>query len=588
MTYSVASIRHLPKGWFARWRWKGLTRFFLPGGTVATGRHFYQMQKSLSATEGKSSYARLDSVLGSAGEPCKAIKATSHPQQRAPAIQKQCQAGVSQSESHADTLKAAAPPDKKANPKSEATLDAHALPFVWDALLSELAHELNSPLSSLKGMLEVFSQHPGLGHSDRANLLIMCRAAENIECVLTRARKSMLGKIQGPTPGGRSLFDVNKLLSEELHRSAQRCERLGVKVILSRSSTQALCYGQEELLREALFRVVCNSLDAFSEDDDHEQFSCENPFETRLNHSCSCAACADSSLSEPELRTLGKPQCVHRREQHNRLRCHERLIRLTVDAEVSKGIVRIVHQDNAGGMSQEILQECTHPFFSTKPKALGLGLVVAKSAVERLGGQFEIQSAEGFGTTLHFTLRLVPESLRSSGLLTGPALKPNCTLQKTAANPTGSITGQFEQEQTSHQSSTQSESTKRHLVVVDDDETVIALLQIYLSGTFRLTCCGTASLALGRIQSQGCDAILTDLRMPAVSGLDLSTQIRALFPNLPVIVMSGNTSEAKTLVDAGAFTGMIEKPFGSRSHLLTQLNNLLPHLEHGFETPQAF
>lgn len=464
-----------------------------------------------------------------------------------------------------------------------AELDAQTLPFVWDALISELAHELNSPLSSLKGMIEVFSDHPGLGYTDRENLQIMCRAAANMEKVIYRAQNSRVGKV-AQAAARRSLFDVNELLAQELDRFRSRFSSLGVQVSLSRSGGEPLCYGQPELFREAVGRVICNSLDAFAVQD-HGPCGCEKEWET----------VHDEGACDGVPGGWGPGECVH---PHAGLhskgtptpreapgvgtpsggRQRERWLRLTVDSDVSEGYVRILHQDNADGMSPETLQECVHPFFSTRPHALGLGLVIAKSAAERLGGQFEIQSAQGFGTTLRFTLRLVPASLRSSGLLQ-ESLDSRIGCARSLSRTTGSPSCDPAEHGVSGPTPQLAPSVghlgKRHLVVVDDDETVIALLKVYLSGAFQLTCCGSASLALSRVRSLGCDAVLTDLRMPVISGLELSGQIRAFFPDLPVIVMSGNSNEARELVESGAFTGLIEKPFASRAHLVSRLNELL-------------
>lgn len=449
-------------------------------------------------------------------------------------------------------------------PSSEETLgsghpapqeqDAQALPFVWNALISELAHELNSPLSSLKGMLEVFSDHPGLGYSDRENLQMMCKAAENMEKITSRAQTSRVGRSAQPVASS-SLFDVNELLLKELERFRNRCSALGVQVFHSRSSGGALCYGQPELLHEAIGRVICNSLDAFAAQDRSSSDS--------LQHGESASGTGRGSTLETRRDFLHK----------------ERWLRLTVDCDAFHGFVRIVHQDNAGGMSPETLQECVHPFFSTRPHSLGLGLVIARSAVERLGGQFEIQSAEGAGTTLCFTLRLVPESLCSSGWLRDTFGSPSSSVGFSSGKSQSTSCVPFNQGCCGHQPHRVQLGGlgKRHLVVVDDDETVIALLKVYLSGAFKLTCCGSASLALSSVRSLGCDAVLTDLRMPVVSGLELSVQIRSLCPQLPVIVMSGNCDEARTLFESGAFAGLIEKPFANRAHLVERLNQLLAH-----------
>jgi len=61
--------------------------------------------------------------------------------------------------------------------------------------------------------------------------------------------------------------------------------------------------------------------------------------------------------------------------------------------------------DNGHGMTEEIRRKHFHSFFSTKgPQGTGLGLMVARKAVEEHGGRIEVNSAPGRGTT--FTVHL--------------------------------------------------------------------------------------------------------------------------------------------------------------------------------------
>jgi signal transduction histidine kinase len=44
------------------------------------------------------------------------------------------------------------------------------------------------------------------------------------------------------------------------------------------------------------------------------------------------------------------------------------------------------------------------PFFTTKPRGIGMGLAVSRSLIEANGGQLWIDPAEGTGATFHLTL----------------------------------------------------------------------------------------------------------------------------------------------------------------------------------------
>ncbi|HEY8943784.1 MAG TPA: ATP-binding protein [Polyangiaceae bacterium] len=74
--------------------------------------------------------------------------------------------------------------------------------------------------------------------------------------------------------------------------------------------------------------------------------------------------------------------------------------------------VRIEVSDPGVGMSREVLDRATEPFFTTRGagRGLGLGLFLAQSVADQLGGRLELSSQPGRGTraTLVFPSRLLP------------------------------------------------------------------------------------------------------------------------------------------------------------------------------------
>jgi two-component system sensor histidine kinase RegB len=64
------------------------------------------------------------------------------------------------------------------------------------------------------------------------------------------------------------------------------------------------------------------------------------------------------------------------------------------------GTLEVVVTDRGLGMSAEVLQHATDPFFTTKPvgKGMGMGLFLARALVEQLGGTLELSSSPGEGT----------------------------------------------------------------------------------------------------------------------------------------------------------------------------------------------
>jgi two-component system, NtrC family, sensor histidine kinase HydH len=68
------------------------------------------------------------------------------------------------------------------------------------------------------------------------------------------------------------------------------------------------------------------------------------------------------------------------------------------------GTVRLEVHDSGPGMSAEQLARVGRPFYTTKARGLGVGLAMAKRVVERAGGELEIDSAPGRGTTVRLVL----------------------------------------------------------------------------------------------------------------------------------------------------------------------------------------
>ena len=63
-------------------------------------------------------------------------------------------------------------------------------------------------------------------------------------------------------------------------------------------------------------------------------------------------------------------------------------------------------RDRGQGMSAEVLRRLSEPFFTTKEpgEGMGLGVFLARTTIERLGGSLRVESAVAQGTTVHVHL----------------------------------------------------------------------------------------------------------------------------------------------------------------------------------------
>src|SRR5690606_12036549 len=101
------------------------------------------------------------------------------------------------------------------------------------------------------------------------------------------------------------------------------------------------------------------------------------------------------------------------------------------------------------------------------------------------------------------------------------------------------------------------------LLVVDDDLLHARLLKANLErpGRLKVEIAGSGAKAMERIAAGPVDAVLTDLAMPEVDGLELVRQIRATDMALPVVIMTAHASIAAAVdgIRAGA-TDFLPKP----------------------------
>jgi two-component system, NtrC family, response regulator AtoC len=108
-----------------------------------------------------------------------------------------------------------------------------------------------------------------------------------------------------------------------------------------------------------------------------------------------------------------------------------------------------------------------------------------------------------------------------------------------------------------------SDDLKIRLLVVDDEQSIRRLcMTIGTSLGFACTEAESAETAVTRLDGEAPDLVLTDLKLPSQSGVDLLRQIKALLPRTEVAIMTGHGS-IESAVDAmklGAYD-YIEKPF---------------------------
>lgn len=104
--------------------------------------------------------------------------------------------------------------------------------------------------------------------------------------------------------------------------------------------------------------------------------------------------------------------------------------------------------------------------------------------------------------------------------------------------------------------------TRRRALVADEDPTMLWLLRRALVDDFDVTVAENGQRAVELAGTDRPDVILLDLEMPVLDGFGACRQIRAAFPRIPIVIVSGNTDEesVRTAFEAGA-TDYLTKPF---------------------------
>lgn len=100
------------------------------------------------------------------------------------------------------------------------------------------------------------------------------------------------------------------------------------------------------------------------------------------------------------------------------------------------------------------------------------------------------------------------------------------------------------------------------ILIVDDDDAVRAILYDLLSVNYECDTARMAEEALQYLQVESYDAILTDISMPGLNGVELLKRVQENDLATPVILISGKGAEEdpQALIDLGAFA-YINKPF---------------------------
>ncbi len=188
--------------------------------------------------------------------------------------------------------------------------------------------------------------------------------------------------------------------------------------------------------------------------------------------------------------------------------------RCVTTSELAAGAyVRLVVADTGVGIPSRLLERIFDPFFTTRDIGVGtgLGLSLVHGIVTDLGGGIAVASRPGEGTTMTVYLPRVAS-----------AMLPVAVEEEPAALGRGQT------------------------VLLVDDETALVRLGEELLARLGYEPVGFESSAQAlecfRAEPQRFDLVLSDEAMPVMTGSELAQQIRAIRPQIPIVLMSGYVS----------------------------------------------
>ena len=190
--------------------------------------------------------------------------------------------------------------------------------------------------------------------------------------------------------------------------------------------------------------------------------------------------------------------------------------------------------DTGVGMPREVLSRVMEPYFTTKHagRGTGLGLPVVRAIVDQHGGQVELSSAEGQGTTVRVVL----------------------PVRVHVEEPVSDEAGRGHGEQ---------------ILVVDDDASVREMLREVLRfGGYQVSVVADGSAALDLIRTGPVDLVVSDLVVPGVDGPAMLVAARQHAQRLPFVFLEGQDANgAATAVHGHEHVQVLPKPFALKQLL---------------------
>ena len=328
---------------------------------------------------------------------------------------------------------------------------------VLGQMASGIAHDINNAISPITLYTDTLLENePSLSERGRAYLATIQQAASDVADTVARMREFYRQDMHPDL----AAININEILPQVVDLTRARWQAIPqqrgvvIDMRLELAADLAPVMGMKSELREALTNLVFNAVDAMPQ----------------------------GGTLTLRTRQAGREQVV---------------------VEIT---------DTGVGMDEETRRRCLEPFFTTKgDRGTGLGLAMVYGVVQRHGGDLEIDSTPGVGTTVRISFSAAPGARLDS-------------TEIQAAIPVG-----------------------LNILLVDDDPILLRSLRetLELDGHTVLSAnSGKQGIDTFResLQSGGqtaVSAVITDLGMPYCDGRSVARAIKQVSPRTPVILLTG-------------------------------------------------
>jgi two-component system NtrC family sensor kinase len=368
-------------------------------------------------------------------------------------------------------------------------------------LVAGVAHELNNPLTSVSGYTQLLMRDPGLNDEMREDLKQINTQAERA----ARIVQNLLVFAREHKPE-RLLINLNEVVRSTLNLRAYQLRVDNIAVSLDLDPNLPMTVADPFQIQQVILNLLNNAHQAMTERGNHGKLT--------LRTAISTLEPADPGLP---LDALGNRR---------------------IDGGASQPAALLLSISDTGvGIPARALNKIFDPFYTTKPvgQGTGLGLSICYGIIQEHGGRIWAESEVGVGTTVSVELPLLQEYHDDDdGLSSTDAGEP------------------------------ESQQSCR-ILVVDDEEPVGNLLARLLRDLgHQPIVVNSGADALDAIARESFDLILSDVKMPGMSGFELHQLIKRRDADLAarLVFISGDTMSAATQARiAQSGNPAIAKPF---------------------------